>query len=135
MDPLATQLIEHDRGLGTAYERWCFYQLVEEWARRFDVATALEGPVDGMAGVSGVHLVGLARRGLHVTTASLREDKAHLSRAVYARAGAAEHVEVRVVGDTARVAAELPPADLVIVYHALPLVDDWRGYLRAMASL
>ncbi|HEY3822221.1 MAG TPA: hypothetical protein VGL81_33880 [Polyangiaceae bacterium] len=135
MDPLATQLIEHDRGLGTAYERWCFYQLVDEWARRYDVTSALEGPVDGMAGVSGVHLVGLARRGVRVTSASLRDEKAQLARAVYERAGAGEHAQVRVVLETADIASALEPADLVIVYHALPLVDGWRDYLRTMARL
>jgi hypothetical protein len=135
VDPLATQLIEHDRGLGTAYERWCFYQLVDEWARRYEVASALEGPVDGMAGVAGVHLVGLARRGVRVTSAALTEEKARVARGVYARAGGGDHVDVRVAGDVERIAAELAPADLVVAYHALPLVDDWRAYLRAVAGL
>lgn len=135
MDPLATQLIEHDRGLGTAYERWCFYQLVDEWARRYDVTSALEGPVDGMAGVSGVHLVGLARRGVRVTSASLTDDKVQLARGVYERAGAVEHLETRLVGDPSAVGTSLQPADLVVVYHALPLVDDWRTYLQSMAKL
>lgn len=133
MDPLATQLIEHDRGLGTAYERWCFYQLVDEWAREYGVTSALEGPVDGMAGVSGVHLVGLARRGVAVTSAVPSEAKARATRGVYVRAGAGNHVDVR-VSEPSRLET-LPPSDLVIAYHALPLVDDWRGYLRSLAKL
>jgi hypothetical protein len=134
LDALATQVIEHDRGLGTAYERWCFYQLVEKWAVEYGAESALEGPVDGMAGVSGVHLVGLARRGLGVTSALPSEEKARIARAVYARAGAAG-AEVRVLTDPRRAAEELPPSDLVIAYHSLPLVDDWRAYLRAIAKL
>ena len=30
MNPSVTQVIEHDRGLGTAYERWRFYQLLDK---------------------------------------------------------------------------------------------------------
>jgi hypothetical protein len=134
VDALATQVIEHDRGLGSAYERWCFYQLVDKWAAEYGVESALEGPIDGMAGVSGVHLAGLARRGVRVTSAVPSEAKASLARGVYARVGASG-VEVRVVADPMRAAADLAPSDLVIAYHSLPLVDDWRGYLHAVAKL
>jgi hypothetical protein len=144
MNPLATQLITHDRGLGTAYERYCFYQLVDRWAREYDVATMLEGPVDGMAGVAGVHGVGLARRGIKVVAAVTTEEKARVARAVYERGMTGQspasgdwrgaNVDVRVVADPMR-ASELAPADLVIAYHALPLVDDWRAYLAVVAKL
>jgi len=133
VDPLATRVIEHDRGLGTAYERWCFYQLVDEWAREYGVTSALEGPVDGMAGIRGVHCVGLARRGVRVVSAAPNEACANASRAVYAAAAPRGDVDVRVV-DAASV-SELPPSDLVLVYHALPFVDDWSGYLRALGKL
>jgi hypothetical protein len=135
MDPLATHLVEHDRGLGTAYERWCFYQLVDKWAAEYDVQSALEGPVDGMAGVSGVHLVGLARRGTRVTVATTRDEKAAVARAVYASEGAGDRAEVHVVADPMQAAEVLPPSDLVIAYHSVSLVDDWRGYLRVLARL
>ena len=124
--------VEHDRGLGTAYERYCFYQLVERWASELGVETALEGPVDGMAGVPGVHLVGVARRGVRVVSAVPSEKQAEVTRGVYARAGA--EAEVRVVSSVDDVAS-LPKSDLVIVYHALSFVPDWEGYLRTMATL
>jgi hypothetical protein len=134
MDALATQRIDRDRGLGTAYERWCFYQRVDRWADEYSIESALEGPVDGMAGVSGVHLAGLSRRGIAVTSALPTVEKAGIARGVYDRAGASS-AAVRVIDDPSRAAEELAPADLVIMYHALPLVNDWRGYLRGMAKL
>lgn len=124
--------VEHDRGLGTAYERYCFYQLVDRWASELGVESALEGPVDGMAGVPGVHCVGLARRGVPVVSAVLSDAQARVTRAIYERAGA-RGAGVRVV--SAAHASELPKADLVIAYHALSLVDDWRSYLATMAKL
>ena len=39
MTGLATQDIKHDRGLGTAYERYCFYQRMETWAERYENAS------------------------------------------------------------------------------------------------
>jgi hypothetical protein len=32
-------------------------------------------------------------------------------------------------------ANDLPPSDLVIAYHSVPLVEDWRAYLRVLAKL
>jgi hypothetical protein len=130
---LATQIIEHDRGLGTAYERWCFYQYLDRWANEYGVETALEGPIDGVAGVSGVHLVGLARRGIRVTSAVTTSEKARIARGVYTRVGAS--ADVRVLEDPTRASDPLPISDLVVAYHSLPLVEDWRGYLRMLAGL
>jgi hypothetical protein len=134
MQGLGTQPIDEDRGLGTAYERWCFYQHMAQWAREFGVETALEGPVDGMAGIRGVHCAGLARAGVRVVAAVASDRAATIARGVYAHVAPGAQVDVRVVTDEARV-GELPASDLVVVYHALPFVDDWRGYLKTMARL
>jgi hypothetical protein len=134
MDRLALQVIEKDRGLGTAYERWCFYQLMDKWAADYGVESALEGPVDGVAGVRGVHCAGLARSGVRVVSAVTTEASASIARGVYARVAPGAKVDVRVVGDEA-LAAGLPASDLVLVYHALPFVGDWEGYLRALGKL
>lgn len=134
MDPAATQAIDRDRGLGSAYERWCFYQLVDKWAAEYEVESALEGPVDGMAGISAVHLAGLARRGVKTTAATTTAEKAALARGVYETVGAKDF-DVRVVADPMHAPEALPPSDMVIAYHALPFVDDWRAYLRGLAKL
>jgi hypothetical protein len=136
MESLGMQSVDQDRGLGTAYERFCFYQLMDRWAAEYDVESALEGPVDGMAGVRGVHCVGLARRGVSVVATVANDTSAAIARAVYAEATAgvsSPKVEVRVV-DPSR-AGDLPRADLVLVYHALPFVDDWPAYLRKLGAL
>ncbi len=136
MESLGTQTIDRDRGLGTAYERWCFYQRMAGWSAEYGVESALEGPVDGMAGVRGVHCVGLAREGVSVVSALAHADGAVLAREIYEGslpAGRAGKVDVRVV-DPRRV-GDLPPSDLVLVYHALPFVDDWRGYLQTLGKL
>jgi hypothetical protein len=134
MKRLAMQVIEHDRGLGTAYERWCFYQLMTKWAEEYDVASALEGPLDGMAGVRGVHCAGLARSGVRVVAAVTSEDAAAVARGVYARTAARASVDVRVITDEANV-RDLPSSDMVLLYHGLPFADGWQSYLISLAKL
>jgi hypothetical protein len=125
--------VELDRGLGTAYERWCFYQLLDKWAAEYEVESFLEGPVDGMAGVRGVHGVGLARAGRKVVAVVADERAADIARGVYARSAPGSAVEVR-VGSPARI-DELPQSDLVLAYHAVSFVDDWRAHVRALGKL
>jgi hypothetical protein len=131
--PLAA-LIEKDRGLGTAYERFCFYQRMQGWAEEYGVETALEGPFDGMAGIRSVHAAGLARRGVRVVAAVRSEEARAVARAVYAAVAPEGRVDVPVVDDEARV-GELPASDMVLVYHALPFVGDWRTYLATLGGL
>jgi hypothetical protein len=124
-------VVPEDRGLGTAYERYCFYQLLDAWADAFGVETLLEGPVDGMAGVAGVHGVGLAKRGVKVVSAVPSEEHAQVVRGVYGICDAP--VEVVVRPDEAH--AGLPRSDMVVTYHALSFVEDWRAHLAAAAAL
>jgi hypothetical protein len=133
MNPADANVVEDDCGLGTAYERWRFYQLMDKWSAEYDVRTALEGPLDGMAGVRGVHCVGIARSGVRVVTAVTTEASAKVARAVYEQAAPGSTVDVRVV-EPSRV-ADLPASDLVVTYHALPQVTDWRPYLQAIGGL
>jgi hypothetical protein len=133
-----TSVITHDRGLGSAYERHHFYRLLPRWAEQLGVESVLEGPLDGMAGVPGVHGVGLARSGIPVLSVVRTEAQASITRDVYERAGATSF-EVRAlegaldVDDFAPVRA-LPAHDLVIAYHALEM-PNWREYIRALGRL
>ncbi len=118
-----------DVGLGTAYERRAVYRLIARWCGRPAPATALEGPIDGMAGIPGLHLLGLAGLGTRVTVAVADATAAEAVREVYERAGLGERLEL-VVDDE-------PPQrrfELVVTFNALPLVRDWRAYLREQVA-
>ena len=126
-----TATITHDYGLGSAYERYHFYRLLDGWAAKYGIESVLEGPVDGMAGVPGVHSVGLAARGVKVVSAVRSSEQAAISRAIYDACDAP--VDVRVVQDLADIEA-LPPSDMVVVYHAFSHVRDWRNHVNRMAA-
>ncbi|MGH7297305.1 MAG: hypothetical protein ACRELB_20375 [Polyangiaceae bacterium] len=122
---------EQDVGLGTAYERLAIYRLFDRWLEGRHVQTAVDGPVDGMAGIAGVHLLGLARHGTRVRVELTEQAPLERVRGVYAHLGLADRLE------TAVQSADEPgrtSADLVLTYNALHLLDDWRGYLDRVAQ-
>lgn len=128
-----SETIDADRGLGSAYERYYFYELLDRWHRELGAKTFLEGPLDGMAGVPGVHGVGLARRGASVISVVRTEAQAAITRAVYRRAAPSGNVEVRVLPNLDDMES-LPEADLVLAYHALEFVPDWRAFIERVAK-
>lgn len=125
-----TSPIREDVGLGTAYERLAAYRLIETWVADQPLCTAFEGPVDGMAGISGLHLLPLARRGTRVTVASTSQEASDRVRQTYARCG--------LTGNLEAVCLDQPPKagtfGLVLSFNALPLVHRWRDYLGTLAA-
>jgi hypothetical protein len=121
-----------DVGLGTAYERLAVYRLLDRWFARRPIATAFEGPLDNMAGIPGIHLVGLARLDTLVTVGLGEQRWLDTVRSVYRTLGVEKHLETRLVQPF----DELPSRfyDLALTYNALPIVDDWRRLLEHVAS-
>jgi len=78
---------EIDRGLGTAFERFAVYRWLEEVADRCSVASVLEGPGDGVAGIPGIHSLPLARRGCAVTVVLEERAEVALARRAWAAQG------------------------------------------------
>jgi hypothetical protein len=118
-----------DVGLGTAYERWAIYRLLERWVPSPPV-TALEGPLDGMAGMPGLHLLPLARQGTRVTVVVPTPEALARVRTIYANAGAADRLD-------GRVGTRVPPAEryeVVLGFNFAHETGDWRGHLDRLAG-
>jgi SAM-dependent methyltransferase len=60
-------MTDYNEGLGLVYERFVLNDLLERLRARYQVGSVLESPIYGMAGVSGINSVGLARSGCAVT--------------------------------------------------------------------
>ena len=67
-------LTDYDEGLGVVYERFVLNDYLERLAANYEVQTVLEAPLYGMAGVSGINSVCLARRGCDVTLVDCIEE-------------------------------------------------------------
>lgn len=60
-------LTDYNEGLGLVYERFVLNDFLTDLARAYGLKTVVEAPLYGMAGVSGINCVALARSGLSVT--------------------------------------------------------------------
>src|ERR1700685_2413487 len=129
MMPSHTTSAGADHGLSMAHERLCIYRWMEAWAKEYGATTALEGPLDGIGGIRGVHCAGLASTGVKVVSAVTNDAAAQIAKDVYARAAPSGSVDIRVVPESADL-SHLPPSDLVVTYDALHLVHDWKTYLQ-----
>ena len=60
-------LTDYNEGLGLVYERLVLNEYLEALWRRYSLQEVIEAPIFGMAGVSGINSVHLARLGCRVT--------------------------------------------------------------------
>lgn len=65
--PWKRWMTDYNEGLGLVYERFVLNDLLERLRVQFSATSVLEAPIYGMAGVSGINSVALARSGCAVT--------------------------------------------------------------------
>lgn len=118
-----------DIGLGSAYERLMIARLIGRWLDRHPVQTAMEGVLDGMAGLPGLHLLPAAQRGARVTVVCASAEVAGAVSAVYRHLGLADRLTTH-LGNTWP-ADET--ADLVLIFNALAFAEDWQKFLNEAA--
>lgn len=66
-DTWSKYLTDFNEGLGLVYERFVLNDFLEDLRQRWRIQSVLEAPLYGMAGVSGINDVMLARAGVDVT--------------------------------------------------------------------
>jgi hypothetical protein len=68
-------LTDYNEGLGLVYERFVLNDFLEDLRQRHQIQSVLEAPLYGMAGVSGINDVTLARQGVAVTMVDDNEER------------------------------------------------------------
>jgi hypothetical protein len=68
-------LTDYNEGLGLVYERFVLNDFLEDLRQRHQIHSVLEAPLYGMAGVSGINDVTLARQGVAVTMVDDNEER------------------------------------------------------------
>jgi hypothetical protein len=120
-----------DVGLGTAYERVAVYRLLDRWLGAESIRSGFEGPIDNMAGIPGLHLIGQAARGARITVGLGEAHALANVEAVYKTVGLSDRLETLLV----RPSDPLPERafDVALTYNTLPIVDDWQSLLKNVA--
>ena len=85
-------MTDYNEGLGLVYERFVLNGLLERLRLRFGVHSVLEAPIYGMAGVSGINSVALARAGCTVTLVDVNGGRLRDVERVWSELGLAAHL-------------------------------------------
>jgi hypothetical protein len=119
-------LSDYNEGLGLVYERFVLNDFLNSLVDRHAIRSVLEAPLYGMAGVSGINSVELARRGAAVTLVDSNRERLDGVRRIWRELGLP--VQLHRVHDF----AQLPFSDA-----AFDLAWEWAGlwYLEDAESL
>ena len=128
-------LTDYNEGLGLVYERFILNDFLENLRQRYHLQTVLEAPLYGMAGVSGINSVPLARAGCAVTLVDDTPDRAqHIGR-IWKELGLAPNLST--ISPDQWSALPLPDRgfDLTWNWAALWYLPDAAGLLRELVRL
>jgi len=124
---------EKDTGLGTTYERVAVARLLARVAAEREIHTVLEGPTDGITGISGLNSVPLAQRGAHVELVLGGEEEVALARRAWDALGLSDRLTLR-AADGDSLGAGGRKFDLVWNFNSLPQVADPDALLGEMCE-
>jgi SAM-dependent methyltransferase len=126
-------LSDFDEGLGVVYERLVLNDYLDRLVDRFGIHSVLEAPLYGMAGVSGINSVQLARRGCQVTLVDWIGERldgiAHIWGELQLPARFVQH------RDFAHLPFEDGSFDMVWEWAGLWYLPDAEGLLRELARV
>lgn len=109
-------LTDYNEGLGLVYERLMLNDFLDALQKKYALQSVLEAPLYGMAGVSGINSVSLARNGAHVT---LVDDNAE-------RLEGIQHIW-RELGLRATFVLQSPLSNLQFSSRSFDLVWNWAA--------
>ncbi|MCK4680370.1 class I SAM-dependent methyltransferase [bacterium] len=124
---------QRDTGLGTTYERVAVARLLAGLADRYTISRVLEGPTDGITGISGLNSVPLARAGASVDLVLGDPDEVALAERAWEVLGLSDRVAIR-VADGDSLGVEPRSHDLVWNFNSLPQVASADALLDEMCE-
>ena len=122
-----------DTGLGTTYERVAVARLLGAFAERHDIGRVLEGPTDGITGISGLNSVPLAQRGASVELVLGDPDEVVIAERAWEALGLRDRVNIRAAVDDS-LGVEPRSFDLVWNFNSLPMVASADVLLDEMCE-
>ena len=125
-------LTDYNEGLGLVYERFVLNDFLEDLRQRFHITSVLEAPIYGMAGVTGINSVMLARRGVHVTLVDDIPDRAEAVQRIWAELGLTPEMHVISPDGWGHLPFEDNQFDLTWNWAALWYLPDAAALLREL---
>lgn len=126
-------LTDYNEGLGLVYERFVLNDFLRQLRARYEVATVLEAPLFGMAGVSGINSVALAGAGCRVTLADDNPERLDGVQRIWLEL--ALPVDLVQIGDWGRLPFPDNAFDLAWEWAGLWYLPDPGALLRELARV
>jgi hypothetical protein len=133
-DRLADPLTVQDTGLGTTFERWALNRYLQRLRKEKAVTTVLEGPGDGMTGITGINSLILALNGADVTVVLPNSGQAEFARKVWSHYLGGRSAFWKIVSDDSLPAGR-PTFDLVWNFNVMTRRERPWELLEAMCGL
>jgi len=126
-------LTDYNEGLGLVYERFVLNDFLSALRGEYTLQTALEAPLFGMAGVSGINSVALAQAGVQVTLVDDRSERLAAVERIWGELG----LPARFVGHQEWGSLPFPDGafDLAWNWAALWYLPDPAALLREMVRV
>jgi SAM-dependent methyltransferase len=128
-------LTDYDEGLGVVYERIVLNAFLLRLKARYDVASVLEAPLFGMAGVSGINSVALAQAGCTVTLLDDNPERLEGVQRIWSELGLSPQARFQEQADFTRLPFDERSFDLVWAWAALWYVQDANALLAEMVRV
>lgn len=126
-------LTDYNEGLGLVYERLMLNDFIASLQKKYRIETVLEAPVYGMAGVSGINSVLLARNGAKVTLVDDNAERLRGIRRIWNELGlSAEFIFQHPISNLQHPNRSF---DLVWNWAALWYLHDVENFIREMARV
>ncbi|RME82694.1 MAG: class I SAM-dependent methyltransferase [Caldilineae bacterium] len=128
-------LNNYDEGLGLVYERFILNDFLLDLKQQADLRTVLEAPIYGMAGVTGINSIPLARAGCRVILVDDMAERAEAVRRIWNELQA--HPDILTIDPDQWGALPLPDnsVDLAWNWAALWYLPDAAALLRELARV
>lgn len=126
-------MTDYNEGLGLVYERIVLNDFLEHLVDEHKVKSALEAPIYGMAGVSGINSVSLAQRGVQTTLIDSNPERLEAVRRIWGELKLSARCES--VSDLSRLPFEDRSFDLAWNWAALWHVPNPEALIREMVRV
>ncbi len=130
-----TPITRVDTGLGTTFERWAVNRLLARLVSELDVRTLVEGPDDGMCGISGLNSLVAGRQGVDVSLLLPSAERAAFAKTVWAHHAPDAQLKIVEQWDGRRLPFEDGAFDLAWNFNIMTRAEDPQALLAELSRV
>jgi len=124
-----------DEGLGTVYERFVLNRILLGYRKRYGFDRAIEAPIYGMTGLTGINGAELVREGCALTLVDTDQERAEGTERAWTKIGLPGKVDVRVWNEGQRLPFKDREFPFAFNFAAMWHLRDGLAFLRELTRV